>query len=701
MWTKSDVSKISQAGFKNIVNDSARANYDDDAKELPSYKGEQIEKFTLNISIGNNTTVLSGVLTLKDGKQVAFSSEWSRDVYNQFNNNDIYYIGPDWTDKSKGNRGLPSSPPLQGTKLNTSALQEAQFYYKANIIITSPPVFGSVATVDRTYVPAWETFIITLLPWVLIIGFTFWIFNRTMKMQGGGMNPFGMGKNKARQLESKINFSDVAGIVDEKDELKELVDYLKNPKKYQDFGARAPKGILLEGPPGTGKTLLAKALAGEAAVPFFSISGSEFEEVFVGLGASRIRSMFESAKKKAPCIIFIDEIDAMGRRRNSTGMSTSEQTLNQLLTEMDGFSENEGVIIMAATNLIEVLDPALLRPGRFDRKITLTLPSVKERKEILKLHAGNKNLSSAISFDDVAQKTPGFSGAQLENVLNEGAILSVRKNKKMITQEILDEAIDRVIGGPAKTSRKYSVRDKKIVSYHEAGHAVVGLKVKHAARVEKVTIIPRGAAGGYSILLPKEETFFYSKEQILSNIAGLLGGRASESIIFGDTNITTGAHDDLGRATMMARKLVAEYGMNKTLGFAQYEPPHKQTTNIDRVYSDEVAKQIDVEVKRILDQEYKTAHEVIKNNEKILHLIAEALLLLETINANDVKFIDKNKKLPPRFLKEKARQAKTKTNDSSETISEDDDIIEINPVENKVKTKTSKPNVKTKNDEKK
>lgn len=501
---------------------------------------------------------------------------------------------------------------------------------------------------------------------------------RMMKAQGGagGLSIFNAGKNKARKVISKVKFTDVAGIEEEKDELIELVDYLKNPQKYSNCGARVPKGVLLEGPPGTGKTLLAKAVSGEAGVPFYSISGSEFEEIFVGVGASRIREMFADAKKTAPCIIFIDEIDAVGRKRMSSfGGATNEQTLNQLLVELDGFDENSGIIVIAATNMVDILDPALLRPGRFDRKIQIALPDLKSRVAILKLHARNKNISSSVDFERLAQRTPGFSGAQLENVLNEATILAVRNNTKVVTLEIIDEAIDRVIGGPAKKSKQYTIRDKNIVSYHEAGHALIGMKVASASKVQKVTIIPRGSAGGYTIVTPNEEIMFHSREHLMANITGFLGGRASEEIKFGKDKITTGAHDDLEKATYTARHMVTEFGMS-SLGLTQYET-RKQAmmSNSQKMYSESLAKSIDDEVNKILNECYEQAKKVINENQKELALIASALFIMETITSEDIEYIDKNMKLPPRILTEKQRQ------EEHNKKVEEGDILDIMPDE--------------------
>ena len=413
----------------------------------------------------------------------------------------------------------------------------------------------------------------------------------------------------------------------------------------------------MEGPPGTGKTLLAKAVAGEAGVHFFSISGSEFEEMFVGVGASRVRDLFADAKANAPCIIFIDEIDAVGRKRNSLGNGTNEQTLNQLLVEMDGFDTNSGVIVMAATNRVDVLDQALLRPGRFDRVIQVSLPDIKEREAILKLHARGKKIDPSVDWHRVAERTPGFSGAQLENILNEAAILSIRENKDVITIAEIDEGIDRVVGGPAKKSRAMTLHDKEIVSYHESGHALIGLKLENASKVQKVTIIPRGSAGGYTIMTPKDETIFSSKDDLYAMIAGYLGGRAAEEIIFGKNNVTTGAHDDLDKATNIARKMVVQFGMS-SLGMTKFLTMAEESYGkLEGTYSDATAAKIDAEIAKIIEESYKQAIAVIKANKAELELLAESLRVLETITAEQIEYIDKNGKLPQEVLDEKAKYA--------------------------------------------
>ena len=412
-------------------------------------------------------------------------------------------------------------------------------------------------------------FLMNVLPTIILIGIAFFFISRQM---GSANKSMDFGKSRARLTENnkKVTFEQVAGLTEEKEEVAELIDFLKNPKKFQRLGARIPKGVLLVGPPGTGKTLLARAVAGEANVPFYYISGSEFVELFVGVGASRVRDMFKQAKYNAPCLIFIDEIDAVGRQRGAGlggGHDEREQTLNQLLTEMDGFGANEGIIIIAATNRPDVLDPALLRPGRFDRQVTVNLPDVKGREEILEVHAKGKQFEEGITLSNIAKRTVGFSGADLENLLNEAALLAVRRNKDKISMSEIDEAHDRVLMGPAKKSHKYTEREKKVVAYHEAGHAVVGLKLDGANEVQKITIIPRGSAGGYNLMLPKEETYLSTKKELLETISGLLGGRVSEELIFNE--MTTGAHNDFEQATKIARAMVTEYGMSR-LGPVQF-----------------------------------------------------------------------------------------------------------------------------------
>ena len=491
--------------------------------------------------------------------------------------------------------------------------------------------------------------LLNVIPTVLLVGSMLWLLTKLGKSNNNSMD-FGRSKAKLSE-EAKAHFSDVAGLTEEKEEVAELIDFLKNPKKFQKMGARIPKGVLLVGPPGTGKTLLAKAVAGEANVPFYYISGSDFVELFVGVGASRVRDMFKQAKQTAPCLIFIDEIDAVGRQRGTGlggGHDEREQTLNQLLTEMDGFGANEGIIIIAATNRPDVLDPALLRPGRFDRQVTVSLPDQKERLAILNVHAKNKVFGSDVNLENISKRTPGYSGADLENLLNEAALLAVRRNLSAIGMAEIDEASDRVLMGPAKVSRKYSENDKKLVSYHEAGHAVIGLKLEHANVVQKVTIIPRGSAGGYNMMIPSEEKICSTKTDLLEEITGLLGGRTAEELVFGE--ITTGAHNDFEKATKIARAMVTEYGMSD-LGPLQFEQQEGSVFlgrdyNKSHNFSNEVANEIDMEMRKIIDECHAKATEIIKQNMDLLKLIAESLLEQETLTKEEIDYLVANGHLP-------------------------------------------------------
>ena len=520
----------------------------------------------------------------------------------------------------------------------------------------------------------WLTVLVNVVPLVLI-GVLFYMMLSKLGSNGKGTFDFGKSRAKLSQEGGSKTFKDVAGLKEEKEEVQELIDFLKNPKKFTKMGARIPKGVLLVGPPGTGKTLLAKAVAGEAKVPFFYISGSDFVELFVGVGASRVRDMFQQAKQTAPCLIFIDEIDAVGRERGTGlggGHDEREQTLNQLLSEMDGFGENEGIIIIAATNRPDVLDPALLRPGRFDRQVTVGKPDVKEREEILKVHAKNKILDENVNLKFIANRTPGYSGADLENLLNEAALLAVRRNKESITMEEIDEASDRVLMGPAKTSRKVSDYEKRIVAYHEAGHAVSGIVLPNGEEVHKITIIPRGVAGGYTQMLPKEErTLVYTEKELKEQIITLLSGRASEEIYMKE--ISTGASDDFKRATKIARSMVTEYGMS-SLGPMQFEHQSESVFlgrdyNQTKNFSDQVALLIDQEVKKIIDDCYKEAKRIVSSEKKLISVLANALIEKETITKEEIEDIveaNSNYKVKVEDKKETKKDSKEETNETKE-----------------------------------
>ena len=499
---------------------------------------------------------------------------------------------------------------------------------------------GKLTVEDPNQGSVWISILSQIIPFLIIAVFFYFMF---AKMGGGGNNKaFEFAKSKARvESNVKVRFKDVAGCEEEKEEVKEIIDYLRSPKKFTDMGAHIPKGILMVGPPGTGKTLLAKAVAGEANVPFFSISGSDFVEMFVGTGASRVRDMFKTAQKSAPCIIFIDEIDAVGRQRGAGmggGNDEREQTLNQLLVEMDGMTDNAGIVVVAATNRPDVLDPALLRSGRFDRRVTVSLPDIKGREAILHVHARNKKLASDVSLANLAKRTPGFSGADLANVLNEGAILAVRKNEAKVTMTDLDEAIDRVMMGPAKKSKKYTEKDKILVAYHEAGHAVIGLKLEDADMVQKVTIIPRGDAGGYNLMTPREEKYFHRKSEFIAQITGLLGGRTAEEIQFGE--ISAGAVNDIEKLTEIAKNMVRVYGMS-SLGPIQYADPQGNvflgrdyTKGSD--YSAGVAAEIDKEVRAIVDECHENCRKILTENKDLLDLIANNLYEHETLTNEEI-----------------------------------------------------------------
>ena len=502
----------------------------------------------------------------------------------------------------------------------------------------------------------------SVIPLILFVVAGVFIMNR-MGAMNSNKQAFDFSKSRARlEDDIKVRFDDVAGCDEEKEEMQEIIEYLKNPKKFARMGARIPKGIIMVGPPGTGKTLLAKAVAGEANVPFYSISGSDFVEMFVGVGASRVRDMFKKAKSTAPCMVFIDEIDAVGRQRGAGlggGNDEREQTLNMLLVEMDGIDDNKGIVIIAATNRPDVLDPALLRPGRFDRQITVSLPDKNGRKAILEVHARNKHFAENVDLAALAARTPGFSGADLENVLNEAAILAVRGNRDKITMEDLDEAIDRTMGGPAKKSRKYTDKEKTLVATHEAGHAVIGLFLEGANIVQKVTIIPRGVAGGYNLMTPKEDSMFLStKKELLAQITGLLGGRVAEELVLGE--ISTGASNDLEKVTKIAKDMVNRYGMSEAIGPVQYDSDsgnvflgRDYTSN--KSYSDTVAYEIDQEVRKIVNGCYEEAKAIISEHRKDLDNIVRALIDQETLTKEDLDNIVKYGKVKPETVEENIR----------------------------------------------
>lgn len=497
--------------------------------------------------------------------------------------------------------------------------------------------------------------ILTWLPWLFFFVLA-WIIIRSVvdKQQSTGR----IQKKSLTPQISNVTFKDVEGYTEIKQELFEIVDFLKNATKYSSVGARTPKGVLLSGPPGTGKTLFAKAIAGESKIPFYSISGSDFVEMFVGVGASRVRSLFEQAKKTMPSLIFIDELDAVGRVRGAGsggGNDEREQTLNQLLVEMDGFTANTGIVVIAATNRADILDPALKRPGRFDRSIDIRLPDIKERQAILELHArkGNKKFADDIDWINIASRTPGFSGAELENVINEAAILSVRQKVPIITLEILDESIDRVIGGPAKHNNAMSKEEKELIAHHEAGHALIGLKLEHAEKVQKISIVPRGQAGGYVLMTPKKEKIVQTKAELIAKIISYMGGRVSEEIFFGKDNVTTGAYSDIQEATVIARRMITEFGMSENLGPIQYDKPEGMyylRNSIDKKHSEKISYEIDLAMKKLIEDSYKAAHEIISKDKPMIKLFAKALMIKEVLNKEEIDYIYKNKELTDQML---------------------------------------------------
>ncbi|GGD04464.1 ATP-dependent zinc metalloprotease FtsH [Thalassobacillus devorans] len=554
----------------------------------------------------------------------------------------------------------------------------------------------SILKVEEEEQPsAWVSFLTTMIPFIIIFILFFFLLNQA---QGGGSRVMNFGKSKAKQYteeKKKVRFKDVAGADEEKQELVEVVDFLKDPRKFSAVGARIPKGVLLVGPPGTGKTLLARAVAGEAGVPFFSISGSDFVEMFVGVGASRVRDLFENAKKNAPCIIFIDEIDAVGRQRGAGlggGHDEREQTLNQLLVEMDGFGVNEGIIIIAATNRPDILDPALLRPGRFDRQITVDRPDVKGRQEVLAVHAKDKPLGKDVDLKTIAMRTPGFSGADLENLLNEAALVAARADKDSIDMEDVDEAIDRVIAGPAKKSRVISKKERNIVAYHESGHTIIGMVLDDADMVHKVTIVPRGQAGGYAVMLPREDRYFMTKPELFDKITGLLGGRVAEEVIFGE--VSTGAHNDFQRATSIARKMVTEYGMSEKLGPLQFGSNSGGQVFLGRDiqneqnYSDQIAYDIDKETQNFINYCYDRAKTILTENRDKLELVASTLLEIETLDATEIKSLFEKGRLPTQEEIEELAQEREKARkkEKADKDATSDVRVNVQSKEDEIKT---------------
>ena len=597
---------------------------------------------------------------LEDGKIKSFSVQPA---------NGVYKISGKYKDEQtvSNNSGLSilGSTSTKSTSFTTIVLPNDSTLSEITSLAATHNVDTTIKEESSSGV--WISFLISMVPFVIMIFFFYMIMGQQAGGGGGGRGVMNFGKSKAKEADKKANrvrFSDVAGAEEEKQELVEVVEFLKDPRRFSALGARIPAGVLLEGPPGTGKTLLARAVAGEAGVPFYSISGSDFVEMFVGVGASRVRDLFDTAKKNSPAIIFIDEIDAVGRQRGAGmggGHDEREQTLNQLLVEMDGFSGNEGVIVIAATNRSDVLDPALLRPGRFDRQILVGRPDVKGREAILRVHAKNKPLADDVDLKVIAQQTPGFAGADLENVLNEAALVAARRNKTKIDASDIDEAEDRVIAGPAKKDRVISKREREMVAYHEAGHTIVGLVLSRARVVHKVTIIPRGRAGGYMIALPKEDQMLLTKDDMFEQIVGLLGGRTAEEIIFGVQS--TGASNDFEQATALARSMVTEYGMSDKLGPVQYEGNHQVFIGRDygqtKAYSEQIAYEIDQEVRRILMEAHDKAREIIETHRDKHKLIAEKLLEFETLDAKAIKSLFETGKMPAQdeseFPSEKAQ----------------------------------------------
>lgn len=570
-----------------------------------------------------------------------------------------------------------------------------------------------VAFEEEEQPSAFLNFLMMMLPLAIIGIIFFLLLTRAQGGGGGGGRVMNFGKSKAKMYseeEEKVRFKDVAGADEEKQELVEVVEFLKDPRKFTAVGARIPKGVLLVGPPGTGKTLLAKAVAGEAGKPFFTISGSDFVEMFVGVGASRVRDLFENAKKNSPCIIFIDEIDAVGRQRGAGlggGHDEREQTLNQLLVEMDGFDANEGIIMIAATNRPDILDPALLRPGRFDRQITVDRPDVRGREAILEVHSKGKPLDETVELRTIAMRTPGFSGADLENLLNEAALIAARFDRTSIDKNDVDEAIDRVIAGPAKKSRVISEKERKIVAYHESGHTVIGMVLDDADTVHKVTIIPRGQAGGYAVMLPKEDRYMITKTELLDKITGLLGGRVSEELTFGKNEVSTGAHNDFQRATGIAHKMITEYGMSDKIGPTQFTSGGDEVflgrdIQSEQGYSDAIAHVIDQEMQEIINKCYERAKSILTEYNEQLELISQTLLEVETLDAKQIKSLFEEGVLPPEPEKDEDDEQndvkvtiKSKEDEASyEKVKEKADMKLTEKKQDRVKEETKQPEQK-------
>ena len=601
---------------------------------------------------------------------------YSKKFYQISTTHDHYYgENKVWT-TGYANGGLSIDQALSNEVLAAKSITDPNFIS----LIGKNTISGNVSQYQQNWFVSWLPTIITVVAFVLL-GFFF--FRMLSSVGGSNSKAMDFNKSTARKVDdSRVRFSDVAGCDEEKAEMVELVDYLKDPKKFTKFGAKLPKGVLLVGPPGTGKTLLAKAVAGEAKVPFFSISGSDFVEMFVGVGAGRVRDLFKNAKQNAPCIVFIDEIDAVGRQRGAGlggGNDEREQTLNQLLVELDGFEENSGIIVIAATNRDDVLDPALLRAGRFDRQITVNLPDRKGREAILRVHAKNKHLEPSIDFAQLAKRTVGFSGADLANILNEAAILAVRGKRELISMADIDEAIDRRIAGPAKSSKGLNEKEREMVAYHESGHAIIGLTLEHADKVRKITIIPRGRTGGHVLMGPDDDRFLVTKSELEAEIVGLLGGRTSEEIFFKD--VSTGASNDIERATLIARSMVVEYGMS-SLGPIQYEKDAgsvflgRDYTNSQKNFSAAVADEIDREIRKIIETAHAEATRIINERKDDVTLIAKTLLEYETINEEEIDYLLKNREMPKETVKQRDTAMSMASDEMKKKISSDSIINE-------------------------